>query len=274
MNDIRRTPAPLTILTALAAEAETLVGHKRNKKIYNMFIPGPHSSENSATEIIQCGIGRDALLRIAAPQLKNSTIIGNIGVSGGLAPDLKPGTVILGDRILNNEKHHAVYQDVYTPSAQLLAFLESILKKNDVPYRRGTLLCAPQPVDSPENKAAAYLKTGALAVDMESMGAAEAARQAGLPFFCIRVVCDPAGRRLEKKLFTGVDSRGNSQPMRLINPLIRRPWLLAYLFMMARDFSLALAAMRTVWNVVQKPLADLAAGNSAARTSHGYLQGL
>jgi len=271
MNDIRRTAAPLTILTALAAEAETLVGHKKK---HNIFSPGLHLSENDTTQIIQCGIGRDSLLRVAAPQLKNSSIIGNIGVSGGLASDLKPGTVILGDRILNNENHDTSYRDVYTPSAPLLAFLESILKENNVPYKSGPLLCTLQPVDSPDDKSAAYLKTGALAVDMESVGAAEAARQAGLPFFCIRVVCDPAGRRLEKKLFAGVDSRGNSRPMRLINPLIRRPWLLAYLFMMAQDFSQALTGMRQVWNVVQKPLADLAVGNSVARPSNGHLQGL
>ena len=79
---------------------------------------------------------------------------------------------------------------------------------------------------------------------------------------------------LEKKLFSGVDSHGNSRPMRLINPLIRRPWLLAYLFMMAQDFSQALTGMRQVWNVVQKPLADLAVGNSVARPSNGHLQGL
>ena len=271
MNNISRTPAPLTILTALAAEAQTLIGHKKNKKKQNMFSPGQHFSENSATEIIQCGIGRDALLRVAAPQLKNSSIIGNIGVSGGLASDLKPGTVILGNRILNNENHDTSYQDVYTPSTRLLAFLESILKKNNVPYKSGPLLCTLQPVDSPDDKSAAYLKTGALAVDMESVGAAEAARQAGLPFFCIRVVCDPAGRRLEKKLFAGVDSRGNSRPMRLLNPLIRRPWLLTYLFMMAQDFSQALTGMRQVWNVVQKPLADLAVSNSAARSFDGNL---
>ncbi len=269
MNDIIRAPARLIILTALAAEAETLLGHKRNNKQQNIFIPGPYFTKNNETAIIQCGIGRDALLRVASPHLKNSSIIGNIGVSGGLAPDLKPGTVILADRILSNDNHHAVYQEVYTPSAQLLAFLEALLKKNNVPYRRGPLLCTPQPISTPDNKEAAYLKTEALAVDMESVGAAEVARQAGLPFFCIRVVCDPAERRLQQALFVGVDSRGNNRPMRLINPLIRRPWLLIDLFIMARDFSRALTGMRQVWNVVHKPLADLAGSISAARTPDG-----
>ena len=99
----------------------------------------------------------------------------------------------------------------------------------------------------------------------------EAARQAALSFFCIRIICDPAGRKVEKDLLAGVDSRGNSRPMRLINPLIRRPWLLAPLLIMARDFTLALAGMRRVWNVVQKPLADFAGSNSTTRASDGDL---
>ncbi|NOQ47329.1 MAG: hypothetical protein GQ559_11795 [Desulfobulbaceae bacterium] len=274
MNDIRKPPAVLTILTALAGEAKTLVERKKNKKKDTTFVSRRHTSESGTTVIIQCGIGRDTLLRVAAPQLKNTSIVGNIGVSGGLAPDLVPGTVILGDQIVTSGNHHTTYQAIYTPSAQLLDILESTLKKNALPYRRGPLLCTPQPLDSPEKKAAAYLKTGALAVDMESAGAAEAARQAALPFFCIRVVCDPAGRRVEKKLLAGVDNRGNSRPMQLINPLIRRPWLLAHLFIMARDFYRALAGMRRVWNVAQKPLVDFADSNSTARASYSDLQRL
>lgn len=271
MNDICKPSAPLTILTALAAEAETLAGRKKQKKEENSFVLGQHTSRSGTTAIIQCGIGRDRLLRFAVSQLKNTSVVGNIGVSGGLAPDLTPGTVILGDRILTRVHHHTGYQAIYTPSPQLLDTLESTLRENAFPYRRGSLLCASQPIESTENKAAAYLKTGALAVDMESAGAAEAARQAVLPFFCIRVVCDPASRRLEKKLFSGVDKEGNNQPMQLLKPLIREPWLLAQLFIMARDFSQGLAGMRRVWNVARTPLVNFANGDSTARAPQGDL---
>ncbi len=275
MNDIRKPSASLTILTALAAEAEILAGRKKFKKEANVFILEQHSSKSGTTAIIQCGIGRDRLLRVAVPQLGNSSVVGNIGVSGGLASDLTPGTVILGDPILTSAHQHTGYRASYTPNAQLLNILEASLKENAFPYRRGPILCSPQPIESPENKAAAHLKTGALAVDMESAGAAEAARQAGLPFFCIRVVCDPAGRRVEKKLFVGVDKEGNNQPMQLIRPLIREPWLVAHLFMMARDFTQALASMQRVWNIACKPLVTLdltiANGDSTTRAPYGDL---
>jgi len=168
----------------------------------------------------------------------------------------------LADRVFTGGNLQGPYQAVYIPSVQLLSILEATLKQSGLLYRIGPLLCTPQPIDSPVAKAVAYRKTGALAVDMESAGAAEVARQAALPFFCIRVVCDPAGRRVEKKLFIGVDSRGNNRPMRLINPLIRRPWLLAQLFSMARDFNQARVSMRRVWDVTQQPLANAAGSDS------------
>jgi adenosylhomocysteine nucleosidase len=272
MDYIRQQSTDLIILTALAAEAEALIGRKKYRHEGNMVVFRQHVPENSTASVIQCGIGRDTLLGTAARQLKKPAIVGNIGVSGGLAPDLAPGTVILGDRILTSEKNDTTYQDIYIPDGPLLDFLESVLRKNGLPYRRGSLLCTQQPLDSIADKAAAYQKTGALAVDMESAGAAEAARQALSPFFCIRIICDPAGRKVAKKLLAGVDSRGNSRPMRLINPLVRHPWLFIPLMKMAGDFTLALAGMKRVWKVVQKPLVDYAESSSATRTSGGDRQ--
>ena len=271
MDDIRNPSADLVILIALAAEAKALLGRKKNTNKDNMPVLGQHSSENSTVSVIQCGIGRDTMLGVATQKLKGSPIVGNIGVSGGLAPDLVPGTVILGDRILTDGKNNTTFQDTYIPSVQLLDIVEMVLRKNGLPCRRGAILCTKQPLDTVEKKATAYLETGALAVDMESAGAAEAARQKALSFFCIRIICDPAGQKVEKDLLAGVDSQGNSRPMRLINPLIKHPWLLVPLLMMARDFILALTNMRRVWNVVQKPLAEFAGSNSTTRAADSNL---
>jgi adenosylhomocysteine nucleosidase len=260
MKDIAQHPATLSVLTALATEAEALAGpgKTRKKRADSSGIPGPFTSADGTIKIIQCGIGCDDLHRHAVPWLKNTVIVGNIGVSGGLAPDLKPGTVILGNQILTDGKLQGRYQAAYSPSVQLLNILEKTLQQSGQSYKLGSLLCTPQPIASPDAKSAAYRETGALAVDMESAGAAEAARQAGLPFFCIRVICDPAEQQVETKLFIGVDSQGNNRPLRLINPLVRQPWLLVQLLRMAWDFNQACASMQRVWEVVQKPLAAAA----------------
>jgi adenosylhomocysteine nucleosidase len=140
----------------------------------------------------------------------------------------------------------------------LVDALEKVLQENMIPFRRGSLLCTNDPITLPEAKAAAWQQSGALAVDLESAGAAEAAARAGLPFFVFRVVCDPAGRRLVRELFAGVDSQGNSCPAHLLKPLARRPWLLVSLCRMARDFSVALASMERVWRVIRQPLVEQA----------------
>jgi nucleoside phosphorylase len=255
MDTLQTPAASLTILTALAAEAEAL--DRQKQKTDPTGAANTLASGKQTTKIIQCGIGRDTLLRIAAPQLKRTQLVGNIGVSGGLTADLKPGMVILADRILTaGRNRNSTYQAVYTPNSQILAVLESNLQKKGVPYRRGSLLCTRYPLESPEKKRAAQLETGALAVDMESSGAAEAARLAALPFFCMRLVCDPAERWLDTRLLAGVDSQGNNRPGRLIKPLLRRPWSLRNLLLMAHDFNRALAGMQQAWSVVRGPLVD------------------
>ena len=271
MDDIRRPEVFLTVLPALAAEADALIQPKKIERENKTFVPVRHTSDG-LTSVIQCGIGRDTFLAVAASCLKQTAIVGNIGVSGGLASDMAPGTVILGERILCNGDagQGSLDKDGYTASQRLLDFLESTLEKNALPCRRGSLLCRQEPLIYSEDKAAAFLKTGALAVDMESAGAAEAARRAGVPFFSIRIICDPVERKLAGELFAGVDRQGNSRPLRLIKPLVRHPWLLVSLLMMARDFSCALASMERVWNVVGQPLVDLAAADSSsARTFKG-----
>ncbi len=265
MDYISRQSPKVIILTALAAEAKALAGRKKNTPKGDRLGTGRQDCLADEASIIKCGVGRDKMLAVAAPQLEKNAIVGNIGVSGGLAPELVPGTVILGDRIITAENYNTTYQDSYIPDSRLLEILELVLREYGLSYRRGPLLCTPQPLGQIAAKAAAYKETGALAVDMESAGAAEAARQARSPFFCIRVICDPAERKLERQLLAGVDDHGNNRPRRLLVPLLRRPLLVIPLLRMARDFSLALAGMKLVWTVTQGPLCRLCREQFIAR---------
>jgi len=259
METNRRADVLLTLLIALGAEAKVLAPSSKQGKEKNTVVPVRYGCGGS-TRIIQCGIGRDAVVRVGASRVHTGTIIGTIGVSGGLAPDLIPGTVIVGEQIVTHgdRESSSLYRASYAANRKLVDFLEATLRDNMISCRRGTLLCAHDPIALPEDKAEAFVKTGALAVDLESAGAAEVAERAGLPFFALRVICDPAERRLAGALFAGVDSRGNNRPARLVKPLLRRPWLLVSLCRMARDFSAALASMKKAWRVVQQPLLEQA----------------
>ena len=149
--------------------------------------------------------------------------------------------------------------------------LEAVLKEQGIGYRRGMVLCVDEPLLTPADKARAHGRTGALAVDMESAAVAEVALQKGTPFFCLRVICDPAERGVERELLQGVDYRGNSRPFHLMAAVCRRPRLVGGLLRMAGDFSQAAAGMRRAWDVIRQPLLDFSSAESSARSpdSHG-----
>lgn len=234
-------PSPtLLLLTALAAEAAIPAR------------PCRHPAATEKVRVIQCGIGRDAVLQAARPHAGAARMIGSIGVSGGLAPDLAPGTVILGERIRNLAPG---LEPLYVCAPDLVDLLADALEKAAISCHRGTLLCVRDPLLTPADKLAAHRRTGTLAVDLESAAAAATALAAGCPFFCLRVVCDPAGRSLAPELLRGVDSRGNSRPLRLLAPLLRRPALLIPLLVMARDFSRARRRLAQAWQAICPTLA-------------------
>ncbi len=250
-------PPALLILTALAVEAAAL-GNSR--------LPATATPEAEQVRIVQCGVGCQAVLTAAHRHLPGCAIVGSMGISGGLSPDLHPGTIVLADQVLGPRPGTG-----WPCDPDLVDLLEELLRRRHIPCRRGPLLCVDAPLLTPADKQAALGRTGALAVDMESAAAARAAHMGGLPFFSLRVICDPAGRRLAPELLAGVDPQGNSRPGRLLVQLLRRPWLLPRFLAMGRDFSLARRSLRRSWRILRDPLAARA---STARTANGDPQRL
>ncbi len=253
MNNFCQQPL-LTILTALAAERKILA-----------------SRPAGDISIVQCGMGCESAYKKASG-LVGQTILGSIGVSGAMALGLAPGTVILADNICTQCLQPAYLQRSYRLNVALVDMLEAVLNEQGIGYRRGMVLCVDEPLLTPVDKAKAHGRTGALAVDMESAAVAEAALQKGTPFFCLRVICDPAWRGLEQALLAGIDNRGNSRPFHLVAAVCRRPRLVGSLVRMAGDFSRAAAGMARAWEVIRQPLLDFV--ESAARSSDGHGQGL
>ncbi len=240
MTTVQATTSPaLLLLAALATEAASLDRACRRQR--------PADS----VRVLQCGIGCRAVLAASRPHVAGASLVGSIGVSGALAPQLETGTVILAEAICNRAPG---LEPAYACSQDLVHLLEQAMEQAAIPCRRGTLLCTDAPLLTPADKLAAHRQTGALAVDMESAAAAHAARAAGRPFFCLRVICDPAERLLAPELLCGVDRQGNSRPLRVLAALARRPRLLAPLLAMARDFARARRQMEQAWQAACTPL--------------------
>ena len=84
-------------------------------------------------------------------------------------------------------------------------------------------------------KHALHIRTGALAVDLESAAVARAAIRHALPFAVLRAVCDPAARALPHAALVAVDARGRIGMLRVAGAVLARPWEMPALLRLAWD---------------------------------------
>lgn len=80
------------------------------------------------------------------------------------------------------------------------------------------------PLETPEQKAAAFRETGARIVDMETAVISAACAAAGIPFVAVRAVSDSADEPLPVPFQIWFDvARQRSRPFALVGFLLRRP---------------------------------------------------
>jgi len=148
----------------------------------------------------------------------------SFGVAGGLAPELKPGDVVVA---------HSVITAIGTskPSAEWSAILRRLLPNaHHLP-----VYGAETPVTSVSDKSALWVQTGAGAVDMESGPVAEIAQHYRLPFAVLRVILDPADRALPQSALAGARQDGTTDVKAVVRSLARRPQDLRGLMRLAED---------------------------------------
>lgn len=137
----------------------------------------------------------------------------SFGLCGGLDPALAPGHVVVAHRIA-------------LPEGGALDFdarwAHAIAAR--IPGARvAPLLGARDVAATAAEKRALFAEHAVPALDMESRGVAEAAREAGIPFVALRAVADPAGRTLPKAAARAIDARGRIRPLRVLLGLLARP---------------------------------------------------
>lgn len=87
-----------------------------------------------------------------------------------------------------------------------------------------TLACGDRVVGTVAEKAQLRERTGADAVDMESAAVASRAEEAGLPFFCVRVVSDTASEGFDADLNAARDPTGRFSARAIVGQALRKPW--------------------------------------------------
>ena len=156
----------------------------------------------------------------------------SFGVAGGLAPQLRPGTCVIGSAILSGSNRMPTNQKW---SRQLLQTFPDAVS--------GMIMGVTAPVSDPCDKRALHLNTGAIAVDMESHVVATVGAAHGLPVAAMRVITDPAERALPASAVAAMRPNGTTNIGAMIRAMLMRPREITALFQTAFD---TLAARATL----------------------------
>jgi nucleoside phosphorylase len=160
-----------------------------------------------AVVLIQAGIGRQrarsALL--AASRHFPLRAAWSLGFAGGLVDDLSPGDLVCPAVVLRHDGRGGQLLDAAPDHARFRAALSAA----GIPAREGPLLTVDAPLRTPQGKRDAHRRTGAVAVDMEAAGIAEAATELGIPWLAIKVVVDTVEDPLPEFLAGCTSPRGD-----------------------------------------------------------------
>jgi adenosylhomocysteine nucleosidase len=207
------------VVAALAAEARTL-GVPRDGLLVGVSGIGCAAAESTARALIDAGAG--ALV--------------SFGMAGGLDPKLNAGAICVPSEVISSDGARFL-------TAQAWAKRVSASVQGSV--AGGRLLTSAQAIATPEDKARAYLATGAALVDMESFGVARIAAVHGVPFIAVRVIVDTAADVLPAAVASATRD-GCVRIGRLIRALARSPGDLGAIFRLARRYRAATRSLAAV----------------------------
>ncbi|GAB4571914.1 MAG: phosphorylase [Rhodothalassiaceae bacterium] len=216
----------LGIVTGLRFEADTLVAARRragiaaDRILIETMGPGRARARRAAQSLIDRGC--DAIL--------------SMGLAGGLEPGLSCGDIVLIETVLGPQSRPIACDPELIASAVRLM--------NDGPsFRQGILLDAVAPVTTIGAKRALYRDYRALAVDMESYGAAEAAAAAKVPFLSLRVIGDPADQEIPVIALLGMREDGSVDPLRVLGGALKSPSALPGLLRLGKQSKRAMSVL-------------------------------
>lgn len=167
---------------------------------------------------------------LSAALARGCSGIVSFGTAGGLAPDLKPGSLIVADAV------EGPFGRLQTdrPWADRLAAALATGPLN-ARLQRGLMAAVIAPLVSADDKRLLHRSTGALAVDMESHIAGATAAAHGLPFAVCRAVIDPAWRTLPSAATAGLRDDGSTALAPILRELLRQPSQIGALIQLAVD---------------------------------------
>jgi len=177
---------------------------------------------------------RDRTAALVATAAAQTDWLVSFGIAGGLAPELKAGTVIVSGEVVS-ERCRWMVAPPYRQ--QLSEFAHSI----GAVY--GPVFGASSIIATTAEKKRTRAVTQALAVDLESAIVASMATTLGVPFIVLRAIADTARRLLPPASLVPLSIDGKPNVSRVFASVLRRPFQLAEMIGVAQETRMALSAL-------------------------------
>jgi len=233
------------LVVALNAEARALVGRGPWEHADGVVFRRSRLTDSTTLIVVRSGMGSENAATASQWLIrKGVSALGVSGVSGGLAPELLPGDLVLPEAVIQEHGNQ-----MWEVSPGFVHMTSAALMHEGISAYRGPIITVLRPVLSARDKHTLFVKSKALAVDMESATVAAVAKSGGIPFFALRAVCDAAGHSIPGDLLVCVHQQGRVRLFQLFQSLFVKPALVSDLLRMKRDFGAALAGIGRGWRL-------------------------
>jgi nucleoside phosphorylase len=189
---------------------------------------------------IATGLGtrrsREVVARALSEFPQTDFIIGT-GIAGALSGGLRPGDIVIADRLVRTREDSLHPEHVIPVDRQTIDYCERVMQAAGLEFSTGAILTSRGVLPDAESKRLAKKESGAIAVDMESVAIAFAATSRGIPFAVVRTVMDS----LEDEIFGAevADEEGRVRPLAAANYLVHNPAAFLKMPRMLRNLALA-----------------------------------
>lgn len=161
------------------------------------------------------------------------------GCAAALSPDLKMGDLVLADSLLNSDGLEMPVNATWHQHAK------NVLGSEVAAYK-GALFNSNTVVSTAQAKQEIFIKTGAIALDMESGAIAQVAQYYALPFLAIRAIADPSTMDLPNAVLKALNENGEIEISKIIASLVFNPKEIPHIIQLGQYFQLAKKTLSTV----------------------------
>ena len=184
---------------------------------------------------------------------KGATKLMSWGCAAALSPDLKMGDLVLADSLMSADEFEMPVNATWHQHTK------NILSSEVIAYK-GALIASKEIISTAQAKQALFEKTGAIALDMESVAIAQVAQHYALPFLAIRTIADPSTMDLPNAVLKALNENGEIEITKIIASLVFNPKEIPHLIQLGQYFQLAKKKLSSV----AKQLPDIIAFKSTS----------